>query len=976
MTKCKLCALVVASFCFSAFQVSAQTGVSISPTTLPSGLEGTPYITALTATGGTPPYFWSYDVTTLPPGLTGTANSSLSSPDGIPSWFIYGTPTNTGTFTFFVTVTDNANNSDSETITINISSAPASETVATYKFDGVHGSMPNAIIQAADGNFYGTTTAGGTTLGKGICFDSNGTDVGCGTVFRMSPSGSITSLASFAGTTGGWYPTGLIQGEDGNFYGTTLYGGSTSSQTTSSCEYYDGTLNPDGSLKPTSNLGCGTIFQVTPAGSLQILYSFPGAITTTTTPTEGGSFPNPLTLGANGVIFGTTGACNNPLGSINPVVVNPCDSAYGIVYEFTTPPTGTSSLQPQIIYTFTSTNSGYPNSLLLGSDGNLYGTTQITTSNGEPCQQYAGCGSLFQLTVPSSAGQSGTLQTLFDFLTTSTEYGNLSSQIGAAATGAMANHHPRSLGIIRQPSRGLPTGGSPWALDSIPTALIEASDGSLYGTTPTEDEFSTSYQTEGTLFHYTPPNGTATGGILDTISLADWNNGLILAADSNYYGMADSSVFQVSPNSAASTPVSQYANLPGTVSALIQGSDGNFYGTGQDSANGFAFKVLANPAIAGPVQLKLSSNKLSLNSSATLSWTAVNAFSLTARQCYALTPNSPTGAGSWTLLQKGTVTSGVYTGTQTIQPTQVGVFNYALTCGGTESASSSLTVSTTPTVTVMPSSSSYSTAQALSVQVSVSGGSGNPTPTGSVTLTAGNWSSSAAALGSGSATLNIPAGTLATGTDTLTAQYLADATSSPFYTSASGQISVSITNPNYSLAGTAVTATPGAPATSTITVSSSNGYAGTVSLSCAVTGSPAGAVDLPTCSSGNQTVALSSSATSGTASVTLNTIAPLSALVLPKDRNHPEWLEAGGTAMLAVLFFCGIPESRRRWRLFFVLCLTLTVLGSFDACGGGSSTPPPKDPGTTPGPYTITVTGTGNDAAKTSETTTFILTVN
>ena len=117
------------------------------------------------------------------------------------------------------------------------------------------------------------------------------------------------------------------------------------------------------------------------------------------------------------------------------------------------------------------------------------------------------------------------------------------------------------------------------------------------------------------------------------------------------------------------------------------------------------------------------------------------------------------------------------------------------------SASGSVTVTvttqakTTPTVTATPSSSSITTAQALTVTVAVNGGSGNPTPTGSVTLTDGGYTSAATTLSSGSASINIPAGSLATGSDTLTVSYTPDSNSSSAYNSATGSATVAVTNP-------------------------------------------------------------------------------------------------------------------------------------------------------------------------------------
>ena len=105
---------------------------------------------------------------------------------------------------------------------------------------------------------------------------------------------------------------------------------------------------------------------------------------------------------------------------------------------------------------------------------------------------------------------------------------------------------------------------------------------------------------------------------------------------------------------------------------------------------------------------------------------------------------------------------------------------------------------TTPTVTVSPGLSSITTTEALSVTVVVNGGSGNPAATGSVTLTSGTYTSAVTTLNSGSATILIPAGSLALGSDTLTATYAPDSNSSSIYNTASGtalSVSVAKTTP-------------------------------------------------------------------------------------------------------------------------------------------------------------------------------------
>jgi uncharacterized repeat protein (TIGR03803 family) len=129
-----------------------------------------------------------------------------------------------------------------------------------YSFTGgTDGQYPQAgLIQGADGNFYGTTSSGGTN--------------NVGTVFKLTPAGAVTVLYSFSGGTDGANPqAGLIQGADGNFYGTTEDGG-------------------------TNNYG--TVFKITPAGAETVLYLFSGA-------TDGANPLAGLIQGADGNFYGT-----------------------------------------------------------------------------------------------------------------------------------------------------------------------------------------------------------------------------------------------------------------------------------------------------------------------------------------------------------------------------------------------------------------------------------------------------------------------------------------------------------------------------------------------------------------------------------------------------------------------------------------------------------------------------------------------
>ncbi|HEY7056632.1 MAG TPA: choice-of-anchor tandem repeat GloVer-containing protein [Vicinamibacterales bacterium] len=113
---------------------------------------------------------------------------------------------------------------------------PAGAVTVLHAFSGgMDGAVPGAIIQAADGNFYGAT----------------GPTAKSGTVFKMTPAGAFTTLHTFDGTDG-FAPTGpLVQASDGNFYGSTSFGGDVGCQ-----------LSGQGLVS-----GCGTIFKMTPGGS-------------------------------------------------------------------------------------------------------------------------------------------------------------------------------------------------------------------------------------------------------------------------------------------------------------------------------------------------------------------------------------------------------------------------------------------------------------------------------------------------------------------------------------------------------------------------------------------------------------------------------------------------------------------------------------------------------------------------------------
>jgi uncharacterized repeat protein (TIGR03803 family) len=190
-----------------------------------------------------------------------------------------------------------------------------------HAFELTDGAFPfGGLVQGTDGNFYGTTFEGGA---DGFC--DNGSNRGCGTIFRITPAGVLTTLHEFRINDGASPYAGLIQASDGNFYGTTANGG--------------------------ANGDYGTVFRMTPAGKLTTLYSFGST---------GGNYPRgPLMQGTDGNFYGTTAG-----------VFNVCGDSCGSVFEIT--PQGV--MTP--LHLFDYTDGAYSVAgLVQATNGTFYGTT-------------------------------------------------------------------------------------------------------------------------------------------------------------------------------------------------------------------------------------------------------------------------------------------------------------------------------------------------------------------------------------------------------------------------------------------------------------------------------------------------------------------------------------------------------------------------------------------------------------------------
>lgn len=315
---------------------------------------------------------------------------------------------------------------------------------------------------------------------------------------------------------------------------------------------------------------------------------------------------------------------------------------------------------------------------------------------------------------------------------------------------------------------------------------------------------------------------------------------------------------------------------------------------------------------------------------------------------YTSTPAVLANGGATIVVPAG----GLAVATDTLTVTYSGDYNYNAATGTSTVAVNKAM----PAVTLTTPSSSITALQPLTVTVAVNGTSGNLLPFGTVTLTSGSYNSGAVTLNGGLASITIPAGGLATGADTLTADYSGDAN----YTPASATSSIMVTA-TFSVGGTAVTiSSPGAITgnTSTITVTPAGGFTGNVMLTAQITSSPAGAQKVPTFNFGTSNAVSVTDANPVTATLTVTTLATATALVRRDSHGNP-WYAAGGGALACIILF-GIPGRQRSLRARLGLLAFFAALSSgITACsgGGGGSGGGNTIPGTTAGTYVVTVTG-------------------
>jgi hypothetical protein len=307
-----------------------------------------------------------------------------------------------------------------------------------------------------------------------------------------------------------------------------------------------------------------------------------------------------------------------------------------------------------------------------------------------------------------------------------------------------------------------------------------------------------------------------------------------------------------------------------------------------------------------------------------------------------VTQSSGSYSSAATTLQNGSVTIGIPAGSLAAGDNTL-LATYIPDAAGSSAYESAenvavVTVTGLAAPVFSPAAGTYAAAQTVTISDSTPGATIYYTANGTTPTTSSTQYSGAITV---SSTETLEAIATATG-------YTASAVATAAY-------SINLPPPSFSIAGTAVSVAPGATTgnTSTITVTPSNGYTGTVNLSCAIT--PSAASDPATCSIPAEVTI--TGATAQTATLSVYTTAA-TALNQPMRRL---WPSAGG-AVLALAFFVGVRARRRNWRAMVGLLVLLAAIagigcgsggggGGGDGGGGGGG-------GTATGTYTITVTGT------------------
>ena len=866
------------------------------------------------------------------------------------------------------------------------------------------------LVQASDGNFYGTTNQGGTD-----CSANTGLAGGCGTVFRITPAGAYSVIYSFTGGTDGGFPASrLVQGANGNLYGTTEFqsGIPTNPETyeitldgsklttlyvlspsmSDIPAYEDGLfLASDGNFYGTvpgvsANAQYGnpdsTIYQITPPDSVNTVYTFPGVYSASVGSViyPNGVYPEtPPVQGADGNFYGTTecGGNYSVLGGGNTT----CD---GVVYKLAVSP----SLSPPVVLTLNSGNIQANESVTLNwSVANAFSVTMQQcyasiqgSPNGAGTWTGLQAGTFNASGTPPYSGSATITPTADGVYTYALTCGGMESGFATLIVGT-----PPTLSVT---TNSLPTGQvgtaysqtvsatggiAPysWSVSSgsLPAGLSLSSGTGIISGTPTSIGTS-SFTIQVKDSESTPQ--TATGNLSITINPA----ALAITTSSlpnGVVGTAYSQTLQVS----GGVPPYSYALTSGSLPAGLSLSSGTGVISGTPTSIGtssFTIQVKdseSTPQTAtGNLSIIINPAALAITTSSLPNGVVGTPYSQTLQVSGGVPPYSYalTSGSLPTPLQLDTPTGSI-TGT----PTTPGTSNFSITVKDSESPAASVTSPFSITVagfTLSPAPATVSVPQ---------GGGGTSTIT---VADVGGFSGTVALTVTGlpnGVTASFAAGsTPGTQVLSLMASASAQVTSSPVIVTITGtsgtatamtSISLSVTSQPAFTAGsggtTSISVAPGATTgnTGTISVVGVNGFSGTINLSCAITTSMTNVSDMPSCSLNPSNVVISGT-TAQTSILTVSTTAATSAR---SDIKMLIW-PTEGTALSLVMFLV-IPRRRRNWLAISGMLLLFLSIGVVGCGGGGSSSVSggggTGNPGTTAGNYTITVTGTAGSVSAT-----------
>ncbi len=237
-----------------------------------------------------------------------------------------------------------------------------------FYFRGTNGEFPaSRLLLGKDGCFYGTTPYGGPAYAKGP------PEHGFGTIFKITPEGTLRTLFSFNGTNGSMPYAELIQGTDGGLYGTTRFGG---------VDYGI----PDTRTQPAWALRTfGTVFRITPGGVFTSLFSFSG--------TNGARPSGALVQGRDGFLYGTTEFGGTRYRGPDAGIEHLFNETSGTIFRISTNGFFTS------LFSFSGTNGSHRNAgLVQAKDGAFYGTTSSGGTSFDGKREF-GAGTVFLLTV-------------------------------------------------------------------------------------------------------------------------------------------------------------------------------------------------------------------------------------------------------------------------------------------------------------------------------------------------------------------------------------------------------------------------------------------------------------------------------------------------------------------------------------------------------------------------------------------------